>query len=118
MASAVSSFCGSNVRSFKANAGLSRQQPVLRGVTAATMRKRDIHPEWHPEAKVFCNGVEVMTVGGTKETYNVDVYSGNHPFYQVSGVQLWSTATAAVGVVTCSATRLPAVDAISFLCSN
>jgi ribosomal protein L31 len=49
------------------------------------MRKRDIHPEWYPEAKVFCNGVEVMTVGGTKETYNVDVYSGNHPFYQVSG---------------------------------
>lgn len=48
------------------------------------MRKRDIHPEWYPEAKVFCNGVEVMTVGGTKETYNVDVYSGNHPFYQVS----------------------------------
>jgi hypothetical protein len=22
-----------------------------------------------------------MTVGGTKETYNVDIYSGNHPFY-------------------------------------
>lgn len=88
MASAVSSFCGSNVRSFKANAGLSRQQPGLRGATAATMRKRDIHPEWYPEAKVFCNGVEVMTVGGTKETYNVDVYSGNHPFYQVRGTQL------------------------------
>jgi ribosomal protein L31 len=52
------------------------------------MRKRDIHPEWYPEAKVFCNGVEVMTVGGTKETYNVDVYSGNHPFYQVRGTQL------------------------------
>jgi large subunit ribosomal protein L31 len=30
---------------------------------------------------VFCNGVEVMTVGGTKESYNVDIYSGNHPFY-------------------------------------
>lgn len=24
---------------------------------------------------------EVMTVGGTKPMYNVDVYSGNHPFY-------------------------------------
>eukprot|EP00877_Chromochloris_zofingiensis_P015012 jgi/Chrzof1/9765/Cz04g14290.t1 len=45
------------------------------------MRKRDIHPDWHPEAKVFCQGVEVMTVGGTKEEYSVDVYSGNHPFY-------------------------------------
>jgi ribosomal protein L31 len=78
------------------------------------MRKRDIHPEWYPEAKVFCNGVEVMTVGGTKETYNVDVYSGNHPFYQVSGVQLWSTATAAVGVDTCSTVGLPGVEAVGF----
>lgn len=23
-----------------------------------------------------------MTVGGTKPSYNVDIYSGNHPFYQ------------------------------------
>ena len=26
--------------------------------------------------------VQVMTVGGTKPSYNVDIYSGNHPFYQ------------------------------------
>lgn len=30
----------------------------------------------------MCAGVEVMTVGGTQSNYNVDVYSGNHPFYQ------------------------------------
>lgn len=30
----------------------------------------------------MCAGVEVMTVGGTQPSYNVDVYSGNHPFYQ------------------------------------
>eukprot|EP00878_Enallax_costatus_P000793 GHUV01000916.1.p1 GENE.GHUV01000916.1~~GHUV01000916.1.p1 ORF type:complete len:144 (+),score=43.48 GHUV01000916.1:768-1199(+) len=82
MASVVSSFCGSRVAAFKAQAGLSRRQPVTRGATAMTMRKRDIHPEWYPEAKVFCNGTEVMTVGGTKQQYNVDIYSGNHPFYQ------------------------------------
>ncbi|WIA23024.1 hypothetical protein OEZ86_009939 [Tetradesmus obliquus] len=82
MAYAVSSFCGSRVAAFKAGAGLSRRQPITHGVTAATMRKRDIHPEWYDEAKVFCNGVEVMTVGGTKQQYNVDIYSGNHPFYQ------------------------------------
>lgn len=46
------------------------------------MRKQGIHPEWYPEAKVVCNGVEVMTVGGTKESYNVDIYSGNHPWWQ------------------------------------
>ncbi|GIL61220.1 hypothetical protein Vafri_15624 [Volvox africanus] len=55
---------------------------ATRGVTAAVMRKEGIHPQWFPEAKVICNGVEVMTVGGTKPAYNVDIYSGNHPFYQ------------------------------------
>ncbi len=33
--------------------------------------------------QVFCNGEEVMTVSGTKEKYVVDVWSGNHPFFQV-----------------------------------
>ena len=28
--------------------------------------------------------MQVMVVGGTKPTYNVDIYSGNHPFYQGS----------------------------------
>lgn len=44
--------------------------------------KEGIHPEWFGEAPVICNGQEVMTVGGTKPQYNVDLYSGNHPFYQ------------------------------------
>ncbi len=50
--------------------------------------RKDIHPEWHPEAKVICNGVEVMTVGGVKPSYNVDIYSGNHPFYQGAGTSM------------------------------
>lgn len=45
------------------------------------MMRKGIHPEWHPEAPVICNGVEVMKVGGTKSVYKVDIYSGNHPFY-------------------------------------
>jgi len=40
-----------------------------------------VHPEFFEEAPVICNGVEVMRVGGTKPQYNVDIYSGNHPFY-------------------------------------
>ena len=32
--------------------------------------------------QIFCNGVEVMSCGGTKESYVVDVWSGNHPYYQ------------------------------------
>ncbi|KAG8377823.1 hypothetical protein BUALT_Bualt08G0073700 [Buddleja alternifolia] len=44
-------------------------------------RKKDIHPEFHDNAKVYCNGELVMTTGGTKKEYVVDVWSGNHPFY-------------------------------------
>ncbi|APB32304.1 LSU ribosomal protein L31P [Gloeomargarita lithophora Alchichica-D10] len=45
------------------------------------MPKPGIHPEWYPEAKVFCNGEVVMTVGSTKPQLQVDIWSGNHPFY-------------------------------------
>eukprot|EP00775_Hariotina_reticulata_P009744 gene9744-9902_t len=51
MSATVSSFCGSSSKAFKANAGLSRRQPVTRGAMAMTMRKKDIHPEWYSEAK-------------------------------------------------------------------
>lgn len=42
--------------------------------------KKDIHPEWH-QAKVFCNGEYVMTVGATVPEIRVEVWSGTHPFY-------------------------------------
>jgi large subunit ribosomal protein L31 len=45
------------------------------------MAKPGIHPEWYPEAKVYCNGEVVMTVGSTKPEIHVDVWSGNHPFF-------------------------------------
>lgn len=43
--------------------------------------KQDIHPEWHPEAKVILNGEVIMTVGATKPELNVEIWSGTHPFY-------------------------------------
>jgi len=46
-----------------------------------TCRKKDIHPEFYEDAKVYCNGEMVLTVGGTKKEYVVDVWSGNHPYY-------------------------------------
>ena len=49
------------------------------------MAKQGIHPKWYDAAPVVCNGTEVMTVGGTKASYNVDIYSGNHPFYMARG---------------------------------
>lgn len=45
------------------------------------MPKPGIHPKWYPEAKVYCNGEVVMTIGSTKERLDVDVWSGNHPFF-------------------------------------
>ncbi|MBI4780271.1 MAG: 50S ribosomal protein L31 [Oscillatoriophycideae cyanobacterium NC_groundwater_1537_Pr4_S-0.65um_50_18] len=45
------------------------------------MAKPDIHPKWYPDAKVYCNGELVMTVGSTKPELHVDIWSGNHPFY-------------------------------------
>lgn len=45
------------------------------------MPKSDIHPTWYPEAKVVCNGEHIMTVGSTRPEINVDVWSGNHPYY-------------------------------------
>ena len=43
--------------------------------------KKDVHPVWYPEAKVYCNGEVVMTIGSTKPELNIDLWSGNHPFY-------------------------------------
>ena len=45
------------------------------------MPKKDIHPKWYPDAKVICNGEVVMTTGSTQPEINVDVWSGNHPFF-------------------------------------
>ena len=45
------------------------------------MPKKDIHPKWYPESKVYCDGQLIMTVGSTKAELNVDIWAGNHPFY-------------------------------------
>jgi len=45
------------------------------------MAKPNIHPQWFPNAKVYCDGQLIMKVGSTKPRLNVDIWSGNHPFY-------------------------------------
>jgi large subunit ribosomal protein L31 len=45
------------------------------------MVKPNIHPQWYPNAKVYCDGQLIMKVGSTKPRLNVDIWSGNHPFY-------------------------------------
>jgi large subunit ribosomal protein L31 len=42
--------------------------------------KKGIHPDWH-EAKVYCNGEYVMSVGATVPEIRVEVWSGTHPFF-------------------------------------
>ena len=43
--------------------------------------KAEIHPEYHPECKVYFRGEVVMTVGATVPEMHVEVWSGSHPFY-------------------------------------
>nr|YP_010537630.1 ribosomal protein L31 [Tenuicylindrus belgicus]UYC31547.1 ribosomal protein L31 [Tenuicylindrus belgicus] len=45
------------------------------------MPKSNIHPTWYPEAKVFCDGQVIFTIGSTVPEIYIDVWSGNHPFY-------------------------------------
>ena len=58
----------------------SRVSKVTNGGVVCMLQK-DKQPEWFEEAKVYCNGEEVMTVGGTQAEYVVDIWSGNHPFF-------------------------------------
>ena len=43
--------------------------------------KKKIHPKWYDETQVYCDGQLVMVTSSTKLKLNVDVWSGNHPFY-------------------------------------
>eukprot|EP00898_Chlorokybus_atmophyticus_P007459 jgi/Chlat1/7714/Chrsp66S07185 len=55
---------------------------VNRGAAKWVCKKADIHPKFFTDAKVFCNGELVLTTGGTRPEYVVDIWSGNHPFFQ------------------------------------
>lgn len=45
------------------------------------MPKENIHPAWFKETKVYCDGQLIMTTSSTKPELQVDIWSGNHPFY-------------------------------------
>ena len=45
------------------------------------MPKKNLHPKWFKETSVYCDGQLIMMTSSTKELLNVDVWSGNHPFY-------------------------------------
>jgi large subunit ribosomal protein L31 len=43
--------------------------------------KKDIHPEYYPEAKVVCSCGNTFTTGSTQELIRTDVCSACHPFF-------------------------------------
>ncbi|CAL56965.1 Ribosomal protein L31 [Ostreococcus tauri] len=59
-----------------------------KGSDVAQPKLKAEQPEFYEEAKVFCNGEEVMTVGGTQKEYIVDIWSGNHPFFLGKNTQM------------------------------
>lgn len=43
--------------------------------------KKGIHPKNYKNVEVVCNGQSVMNVMSTSQVINVEIWSGNHPFY-------------------------------------
>jgi len=43
--------------------------------------KKDIHPQYFPNAKVSCACGNTFTVGSTKPVINVEICNKCHPFY-------------------------------------
>ncbi len=43
--------------------------------------KKDIHPKYFEDCKVYVGGELVGTTGSTKAEMYLDVWSGTHPFY-------------------------------------
>ena len=43
--------------------------------------KSDIHPTFHPDAKVTCACGHTYTIGSTKKEISVEICSHCHPFY-------------------------------------
>jgi large subunit ribosomal protein L31 len=43
--------------------------------------KKDIHPKYYEQARIYVGGEFVGTIGSTKPELHLEVWSGNHPFY-------------------------------------
>lgn len=43
--------------------------------------KKDIHPEYYPDAKVSCACGNTFTIGSTKKELSVEICYACHPFY-------------------------------------
>lgn len=43
--------------------------------------KKDIHPQYYPEAKATCACGAIFAVGSTKSELSIEICSNCHPFY-------------------------------------
>lgn len=43
--------------------------------------KKDIHPQWYPQARVTCSCGNAFTVGATVAEIQVEICSACHPFF-------------------------------------
>lgn len=43
--------------------------------------KKDIHPEYHPQAEMTCSCGAVFTSGSTREALSIETCSQCHPFF-------------------------------------
>lgn len=43
--------------------------------------KKDIHPPYHPDARVICACGNTFTTGSTQKEIHVEICSACHPFY-------------------------------------
>lgn len=43
--------------------------------------KKDIHPQYYPNTKVYCACGNTFTVGSTRQEIKVEICSKCHPFY-------------------------------------
>jgi large subunit ribosomal protein L31 len=43
--------------------------------------KKNLHPKWFLKTPVYCNGRLIKFVSSTQNRINLDIWSGNHPFF-------------------------------------
>jgi large subunit ribosomal protein L31 len=43
--------------------------------------KKNLHPKWHNNVKVYCDEKEIMITNSTIPVIRVEIWSGNHPFF-------------------------------------
>jgi large subunit ribosomal protein L31 len=52
------------------------------------MPKADIHPQWFSQTPILCDGKPLCFIGSTRKELQIDIWLGNHPFYNDTTVMI------------------------------